>query len=65
MLLRKPVQKVRRKLTVEMPADVAQRLDRLIADAKAAGFEASVEAAIAGYLARAIGHAETQLRGRD
>ncbi len=62
MLLRKPAQKVRRKLTIELPTDIAQRLDRLVTDAKAAGLEASVEEAIAGYLARAIGHAEAQLR---
>lgn len=62
MLIRKPVQKVRRKLTVELTADVASRLDKLVADAKAAGLEAAVEEAIAAYLARAIGHAESQLK---
>jgi hypothetical protein len=61
MLLRKPIRKVRRKITVELTADMAERLDRLTSDAKAAGLEAPVEEAIVSYLTRAIGHAESQL----
>lgn len=61
MLLRKPVKTVRRKLFINLPSDVSDRLDRLIVAAKAAGLEADVEDAIAAYLVRAIGHAESQL----
>lgn len=62
MLLRKPVKTIRRKLTIELSHEVSDRLDQLIADAKAAGLEASVEEAIAAYLVRAIGHAESELK---
>lgn len=61
MLLRKPTKLVKRKLMIQLPADIAARLDRLTEEASAAGMEASVEEAIASYLTRAIGHAEAEL----
>lgn len=62
MLLRKTTKLVKKKLTIRLPSDVAERLDRLTEQAAAAGFEASLEDAITSYLTRAIGHAEAELR---
>lgn len=53
---------VKRKLTIKLPSDVADRLDRLLADAQAAGNEATVEEAIASYLTRAVGQEEARMR---
>ena len=62
MLLRKPVKLVKRKLMIQLPADIAARLNRLTEEASASGMEASDEEAIASYPTRAIGHAEAELR---
>lgn len=53
---------VKKKLTIRLPSDVADRLDRLLAQAQAAGNEATVEEAIASYLTRAVGQEEARMR---
>jgi len=63
-LFSRPTIFVKKKLTIRLPSDVADRLDRLLVEAKAAGNEATVEDAIAAYLTRAVGQEEARMRSQ-
>lgn len=62
MLLRKPRKTIRKKIVVTLDAEVARRLDLIVAGATAAGLDADVEQALSAYLTRAVGQAEKALR---
>lgn len=62
MLLRQPRKLTPRKMTLRLPDEVWQRLDRIQLRARNAGMALVVEEALADYLSRQISRAERQLR---
>lgn len=63
MLLKTTPKLIPRRVTIRLPAESWQRLDRLAQQARDAGAEIDIEAALADYLLRQIGRTERELAG--
>jgi hypothetical protein len=63
MLLKSTPKLTPRRVTIRLPAESWQRLDRLEQQARDAGAEIDIEGALADYLLRQIGRTERELAG--